>query len=187
MKTYLYNFDPLKPILYRLVKLRFTRVHIICLISAQKRRLWVEYLQSMFWAEIWKYPSFLLEKFQFLEVKFSVYLNRRVFVMKAGSEGSYKTAAYADCYLGFRCPRRGSLLHYKFYVQPIIVWMNSSTLYIGRVQFRFQVCQAMWFRYIFLMKNGWTICKQWRPWSDLVLHYLPVTLLGLSRLQWVNR
>ena len=28
-----------------------------------------------------KYQSFLFEKFQFLEVKFSIYLNRRVFVM----------------------------------------------------------------------------------------------------------
>ena len=29
-----------------------------------------------------KYQSFLSENFQFLEVKFSIYLNRRVFVMK---------------------------------------------------------------------------------------------------------
>ena len=28
------------------------------------------------------FQSFLSEKFQFLEVKFSIYLNRRVFVMK---------------------------------------------------------------------------------------------------------
>ena len=28
-----------------------------------------------------KYQSFLSENFQFLEVKFSIYLNRRVFVM----------------------------------------------------------------------------------------------------------
>ena len=30
-----------------------------------------------------KYQSFLSENFQFLEVKFSIYLNRRVFVMMA--------------------------------------------------------------------------------------------------------
>ena len=29
-----------------------------------------------------KYRSFLSENFQFLEMKFSIYLNRRVFVMK---------------------------------------------------------------------------------------------------------
>ena len=42
-----------------------------------------EYPQSMFWAEIWKISEFFLsENFQFLEVKFSMHLNGRVFVMK---------------------------------------------------------------------------------------------------------
>ena len=40
MKTYLYNFDPLKPHFY-IVKLGFTGLNIIFLISAQKHRLWV--------------------------------------------------------------------------------------------------------------------------------------------------
>ena len=40
-----------------------------------------EYPQSMFEAEMWNITKFLSEKFQFLEVKFSKYLNRRVFVM----------------------------------------------------------------------------------------------------------
>ena len=40
METYLYNFDPLKPHFY-IVKLGFTGVYIIFLISAQKHRLWV--------------------------------------------------------------------------------------------------------------------------------------------------
>ena len=65
-KTYLYNFDPHKPHFYMyIVKLGFTGVYIIFLISAQKHRLWYslepphrggsnEYLQSMFWAEIRK-------------------------------------------------------------------------------------------------------------------------------------
>ena len=39
-KTYLYNFDLLKPHFY-IVKLGFTGVYIIFLISAQKHRLWV--------------------------------------------------------------------------------------------------------------------------------------------------
>ena len=42
-----------------------------------------EYPQSMFWAEIWKVFFFLSENFQFLKVKFSMYLKRRVFVMKS--------------------------------------------------------------------------------------------------------
>ena len=39
MKTCLYNFDPLKPHFY-IVKLGFTGVYIIFLLSAQKHRLW---------------------------------------------------------------------------------------------------------------------------------------------------
>ena len=57
-KTCLYNFDPLKPHFY-IVKLGFTGVYLIFLISAQKHRLWYslepprrggsnEYPQSMF-------------------------------------------------------------------------------------------------------------------------------------------
>ena len=39
-KTHLYNFDPLIPHFY-IVKLGFTGIYIIFLISAQKHRLWV--------------------------------------------------------------------------------------------------------------------------------------------------
>ena len=67
-KTCLYNFDPLKPH-FNIVKLGFTGVYIIFLISAQKHRLWYslepprrggsnEYPQSMFWAEIRKISVF---------------------------------------------------------------------------------------------------------------------------------
>ena len=69
-KTRLHSFDPLKPHFYT-VKLGFTGVYIIFLISAQKHRLWYslepprwggsnEYLQSMFWAEIWKISEFFI-------------------------------------------------------------------------------------------------------------------------------
>ena len=40
-----------------------------------------EYPQSMSWVEIWKMAEFLSENFQFLVLKFSKYLNMRVFVM----------------------------------------------------------------------------------------------------------
>ena len=91
-KTCLYNFDPLKPHFY-IVKLGFTGVCTIFLISAQiidcgypleppRRGGSNEYPQSMFWAEIWKISDFFLsENVQFLVVKFSIYLNGRVFVM----------------------------------------------------------------------------------------------------------
>ena len=86
-KTCLYNFDPLKPHFYS-VKLGFTGVYIIFLISALKHRFSVlvrggsnEYPQSIFEQKYEKYQRFLSENVQFLEVKFSTYLHRRVFVM----------------------------------------------------------------------------------------------------------
>ena len=89
-KTCLYNFEPLKPHFY-IVKLGFTGVSVIFPISAQKHTLWVlaeAVLTSThnlcFEQKYEKYQSFLSENFQFLEVKFSIHLNRRVFVMKMG-------------------------------------------------------------------------------------------------------
>ena len=86
-KTYLYNFDPLKPNFY-VVKLGLTGVCIIFLISAQKHRLWVldeAVLTSThnlcFEQKYEKYQNFLSEDCHVLVVEFSVYLNRRVFVM----------------------------------------------------------------------------------------------------------
>ena len=74
-KTYLYNFDPLKPH-FHVVKLGFTGVHIIFLVSVQKidfgysveppRRCgFNEYPQSMFRAEILKISDFYLKTFSF--------------------------------------------------------------------------------------------------------------------------
>ena len=74
-KTRLYNFDPLKPHFY-IVKLGFTGVYIIFLISAQnidcgysleppRRGGSNEYPQSMFWADIWKLSEFFIWKFSF--------------------------------------------------------------------------------------------------------------------------
>ena len=76
-KTYLYNFDPLKPHFY-IVKLGFTGVYIIFLISAQnidcgyllelpQRGGSSEYPQSMFWAEIWNIAEILIWKFSVFE------------------------------------------------------------------------------------------------------------------------
>ena len=74
-KTRLYDFDPLKPHFY-IVKLGFTGVYIIFLISVQnidcgysleppRRGGSNEYPQYMFWAEIWKISEFLSENFHF--------------------------------------------------------------------------------------------------------------------------
>ena len=87
-KTCLYNFDPLKPHFY-IVNLGFTGVYIF-LISAQKHRLWVHRLikavlmsthMLYFEQKYENYQNFLSENFQFLVVKFSIYLNRHVFVI----------------------------------------------------------------------------------------------------------
>ena len=88
-KTSLYNFNPRKPQFY-IVKLGFTGVYIIFLISAHKQRLWVlveAVLTSThnlcFEQKYERYQNFFTWKFSFLVIKFSVYLNRRVFVMEA--------------------------------------------------------------------------------------------------------
>ena len=77
-KTYLYNFDPLKPNFY-IVKLGFAWVYIIFLVSAQNIDCGYslephrqggsnQYQQSMFW-EIWKISEFLSENFHFFGVE----------------------------------------------------------------------------------------------------------------------
>ena len=105
-KTCLYNFDPLKPHFY-IVKLGFTRVYIIFLISAQKHGLWV-LVRSASARRFWGVPTiyvlsknmktiqslfFLFENVQILEVKFSIYLNRRVFVMRFEYHGPSQSHA----------------------------------------------------------------------------------------------
>ena len=81
-RAYLYDFDPLKPHFY-IVKLGFTGVYIIFHISAQKHRLWGPSTHNLCFEQKYeKYQDFLSENFNFWVVKFSVYLNRHVFVMK---------------------------------------------------------------------------------------------------------
>ena len=91
-KTYLYNSDPLKPHFY-MVKLGFTGVFIIfsyfCLkntdcgysLEPPRRGGSNEYQQSVLSRNMKNIGIFLSENFQFLVVKFSIYLNRCVFVM----------------------------------------------------------------------------------------------------------
>ena len=96
-KTCLHNFDPLKPHFYiHVVKLGFTGVYIIFLfllknidcgysLEPPRRGGSNEYPHSMFWAEIGKISEFFIWLFSFFFfffwVKFSVHLNRHVFVM----------------------------------------------------------------------------------------------------------
>ena len=78
-KTRLYISDPFKPHFY-IVKLAvLTSTHNLC-----------------FEQKYEKYQSFSSENFPFLEVKFSIYLNRRIFVMSHEKRrlvfSSYKTS-----------------------------------------------------------------------------------------------
>ena len=86
-----YNFDPFKPHFY-VVKLGFTGVYIIFLISAQKYKLWVlvrtasprrfKRIPTIYILSInVKKLSFFCLKFSAFGGEFSIYLNRRVFVM----------------------------------------------------------------------------------------------------------
>ena len=121
---------PLKPNFY-IVKLGFTVVYIIFLILLEnidcgysleppRRGGSNEYPQSMFWAKLWKISEFFyLKIFSFLEVKFSIYLNRRVFVM-------YPFSAHEDSDQTGRMPRMiwvfaGRTCHFvAFYMRWLI-------------------------------------------------------------------
>ena len=92
-KTFLYNFDPLKPHFYIVKTGVYSGIHVHYFsYFCSKHRLWVfirtageavlTSTQNLCFEQKYeKYQSFLSENFQFLEVKFSIYLNRCVFVM----------------------------------------------------------------------------------------------------------
>ena len=85
------------------------------------------------------------------------------------------------------------IIHFtNVWLNPLQNWMNSPKLYIGKTLISI-LGMSGHVMYIFLVKNGWTICIQQRHWSDAAfcdvwsrLHCLPNTLLGVSRLQLVN-
>ena len=92
-KTYLYNFDPLKPHFY-IVKLGFTGVYIIFLILLKNKdcgyslnciteAVLMSTHHLCFEQKYEKYQNFLSENFPFLVIKSSIYLNRHVFKMKS--------------------------------------------------------------------------------------------------------
>ena len=87
------NWPTLTPLLYSKTRV-YRGIHhfFLFLLTNIDCEYWLEpprqggsnkYLQSMFWAEIWKICLFFfyLKIFIFLVVKFSVYLNRLVFII----------------------------------------------------------------------------------------------------------
>ena len=85
-KTYLYNFDPFKPHFY-IKEWGLQGIHYFSYFCS-KRILWVLVRTASmsthnlcFEQKYEKYQIFFSENFHFLVVKFSVYLNRHVFIM----------------------------------------------------------------------------------------------------------
>ena len=77
-----------------------------------------------------KYQSFYLKKIQFLEVKFSIYLNRRVFVMKTSISIPTNSSFPTDCssaapllYFSFVC---ASVITYVAFVVSLLFQLCSS-------------------------------------------------------------
>ena len=91
-----------------------------------------EYPQLIFWAEIWKI-SFFIWKFKFLEIKFSIYLNRRVFVMIFYKE----TTAGTSCLLPYKpIPFRKGLY---FGIKYVFAWVDQAA-YISKRLSKVKAC-----------------------------------------------
>ena len=100
---------PCKPHFY-IEKLEFTGVYIIFFISAQRHKLWgysLEPLEAVltsnynlcFEQKYEKYQNFLSENFQFLVVKFTVYLTSHVFLMLTNDIVSFEQLGPDVCYI----------------------------------------------------------------------------------------
>ena len=77
-------------------------------------------------------------------------------------------------------------------LKPIVDWMNSPHYILEDSYFNFRyvrlcdwaISTENWLNYLQTVETQ--IRWAWSAASDLGLHYLPVTLLGASRLHWVN-
>ena len=140
-KTCLYNFDPLKPHFY-IVKLGFTGVYIFLLLlqnidceyslEPPRRGGSNEYQQSMFWAEIWKISDFYLKTFWWWN--FSIYFNRRVFVMcwRSGTFLLWKVIFFLETpVVGIHKKRLGETLQMsttRYVYFFFLSWRNRKTI-----------------------------------------------------------
>ena len=110
----------------------------------------------MFWAEIWKISEFLSEIFHFLVVKFSVYLNRRVFVMIGSGDTAFmrrlaSTAALRICYNGiFSHDSAKKILNFKpkTWLNDMLVHnltcYNAQKYHIFLTKDNLDVFQTLW-------------------------------------------
>ena len=148
-KLYLYNFDPLKLHFY-IVKLGLTGYTLFFLFQLKnidcgyalqlpRRGGIIEYPQSMFWAEIWKKISeFLSENFKSFLVKFSVYLNRRVFVLFYPGVCSQLKKSIVSNILFVGSERLGQTARMRRLILAFAVSIWSKT--------RFRVARPIWLK-----------------------------------------
>ena len=144
-----------------------------------------EYPQSILWAEIWKISEFFIWKFSFFVVKFSVYWNRRVFVMARESWIQSKlmrnklkviSDSTTGKVMGLKwsefCSRSLFLLEslcvfLNVYLFPLTHCILKRLPHTAYWKSLFSIVGMLGYEIeIFQEKNGWTFCKQWRPWSD---------------------
>ena len=127
-KTRLCNFDPLKPHIYK-VKLGFTGVYVIFLIFIKNidcgysleppQAVLTSTYNLCFEQKYEKYRNFLSENFPFLLVKFSIYLNRRIFATERPLFHMRTKARISLC-----IQTRKYKLHYSEVREPLnsLVW-----------------------------------------------------------------
>ena len=144
----------------------------------------------MFWAEIWKNIGvFVSENFQFLEVKFSIYLNRRVFVMKASCSVftlllQVCLSAYLilTCYLSFV---NKSFIAAAFFIGnvlttfqlrnrsalAVICWVINHCLEVSCKVDQITSAEREWFIFLQLTDKLWFITQQitHKSWSISIL------------------
>ena len=96
-KTYLYNFDPLKPHFY-IVKLDLQGYKLFVLFLLKNIDCWYS-LEPLCRGGSNEYPQsmFLSENFHILVIKFSVYLKRNVFIMHRPPEDTLDLLLLTDC------------------------------------------------------------------------------------------
>ena len=83
-----------------------------------------KYQQSRFWADICKQPEFFIWKFffLFLVVKISIYLNRRVFVIKVSDDNEVTVCLQVGLIFAMQQPKVSG------YVFPLIYQSSASSL-----------------------------------------------------------
>ena len=133
-KTYLYNFDPLKPHFYIVKNLGlqgytffflFQLKSIDCGYSLEPPHQGGsnEHPQSIFWAEIWTISYFFIWKlWVFFGVKFSIYLNRSVFLVRSTHVSrSVRKNIFSDVR-----PTKGQIsLRIRSLINVFVVWWRS--------------------------------------------------------------